>query len=312
MRRFCLSATFLVCFLSRSALAQSAGVVSGEELFHDGIQALEAGDWTEACSLFEASKARAQRPSVLVRLGDCYLHDQHFVRAWQTLQSARAMNNEDPARRRPALEEEIVALLAKIPTLQVSLLSRPAGATLTVDGKQLAPEDIGVALPVDLGEHDVLAQAPGYGHSQTTLKVTRAQAHMLALTLLPLDSPQAPSSTTAAAPPTAPPAPRTPRPARPAPHSTGSADRKSAAYLVGAGGIVALGAAATLGVMTLVRVSDSNAHCQYPDGSCDSTGVSLRNQATRLQTAGLIVASTTTAYSWRGLGAPGLAVGGTW
>ena len=58
---------------------------------------------------------------------------------------------------------------------------------------------------------------------------------------------------------------------------------------MGGAGVLTLAAAATLGVMTLVRVSDSSPRCQYPDGSWDARGVNLRNEASRLQTAGLIV-----------------------
>jgi serine/threonine-protein kinase len=76
--------------------------------------------------------------------------------------------------------------------------------------------------------------------------------------------------------------------------------QKVVGLTLGAVGIVGLGVGGVFGILTLSRVSDSEPHCQYPDGTCDAEGVALRNEARELQTKGFIAA---------GVGAVALAAG---
>jgi hypothetical protein len=82
------------------------------------------------------------------------------------------------------LEVALVAL--------VSVRLSPAGATLVLDGKPLAVQDGGAAIPP--GSHVVVARAPGFREQRIEIPVERAADYQLAIELVPDRAPRAPAA----------------------------------------------------------------------------------------------------------------------
>jgi hypothetical protein len=294
-RRASLLGLLVVVTLSASLSAQEAdGVrVRAEALFGEGRQLTEVqGDWATGCSKFDESLRLFPSIAASIKVGACRRREGRYADAWNALQSARELNLKDQAMYRRDVELEIRAELAKIPTLVIQVTPTPAGLVLTLDGRQLSTEQLGQPIPVDLGLRHIRTEALGYRSSEIPARVDSPGKHVITIELRPVESEKPPrevSPTTAA--------PAGPRPTSStesrnngSPARSGSGQR-TAGWVLGGIGTAGLGAAAILGIQTLRLVSESNPHCDFPDGGCNDTGYDLRQEAGRTQTAAIVAGS---------------------
>ncbi len=137
------------------------------DLYNQGRQLIAENRWAEACPKFDAVFATTPTAFVLTNIGDCHAHDGKLATAFADYERARILNRgTQPPERRPALEEHIQqqlkALLPRIPKLQVVVEKPIAGMTVRRDGQVLQPGAFGAELSVDPGAHEVTAEAPGF------------------------------------------------------------------------------------------------------------------------------------------------------
>jgi hypothetical protein len=295
--QFALRMLLSLLLVAPSAAAAPADA-RAKQLYEAGDAAWEAGDLVAACRNFRASLELARKPKVLVRVALCLQEEQQFVRAWRMLIEARQLNDLSTSAKRAELGELIQQYLDRTPMLSIELLDQPAGLQVTLDGQLLTSTELDRPLPVELGKHEVVAQAPDHdsasssvivasGNNRVRLGLQRRQSSPAQA-----GSPRGPSkqAVAAASRKVAKPEPR--HPSKPIRGAGGpvSSTRRTAAYVTGAAGILSFGAAAVLGILTLKKVDESNSYCRHPGGSCDARGVTLRDDASRLQMAGFIAA----------------------
>jgi hypothetical protein len=160
--------------------AQAQGVESRSDpaaaraLFVAAIEALDRGDWDEACRGFEASMRLNPAVPALLNIAKCHERGGELTLALEDYRRALTLNEETigSERRREAEEYArgaIAALDARIPRLTVTLAARPGGLALKRDGKELPVSAAGQPLPVDPGEHVMDAEAPGYEPERRTV-----------------------------------------------------------------------------------------------------------------------------------------------
>lgn len=135
-----------------------------ESLFQEGRKLLEAGKPAEACAKFGASQKQDPSPGTLINLGKCNEAQGKTATAWAAYKEAeslaRNMNRGEQeklaAERAAELEPKLSRLTINGPPATIEgLVVKRAGATLSVDA-------LGAAAPVDPGEIEVEASAPGY------------------------------------------------------------------------------------------------------------------------------------------------------
>src|SRR5258708_6865823 len=131
-----------------------------EALFREGRRDATAGDYAAACQKFAESQRLDPSTGTLLNLGDCEDHQRHLLAARNYFQTALAqLGASDP--RFPRVQERLAVLDARLPRLRIALPpSAPPGIVVTRDGTPVPPEGLGVASPLEPGQHVVAVTAP--------------------------------------------------------------------------------------------------------------------------------------------------------
>jgi hypothetical protein len=148
--------------LSRGASGQSTSLPQG--LFDEGRRLLREGDVPAACARFAESQRLEPAGGTLLNLASCHAREGKRATAWaefhDALAQARRDHREDRVQEARRQIEELELRLPRL-TLLVDAPVR-AGLEVRLDGVVLVAESWGTALPVDPGEHELSAVAPGY------------------------------------------------------------------------------------------------------------------------------------------------------
>lgn len=283
---------------------------TARKLFEEGIALTKSGAWEKACARFDASVLLHPNPSTLVQIGKCREREGKLVPAFDAYRRAVKLAEErragEPESRRKAREdvarEALTAVTRRIGLLRIAVTPAPAGLRVTRDGAEIAPGALGEPIPAEPGSHEIVVEAPGHENQRRTIDVAAGATLEVAISLVPaaLGAETAPPSVALAAttplpaitaPATVEPTPRIPSSP---PSGGGPAWRQIASGgLIGAGSAGLL-TAGGLGIATLLRVGESNDHCDATN-ACEPEGLRLRAEARDLQTAGFVVAGVSAA-----------------
>ena len=147
-----------------SALAQDAGRVGAATLlFDEGVRALDANRLEEACQKLQKSQDLAPSGGTLLALGECHERSGHFASAWLAFRGAAARASAaGKADAEASALEHASKLEPKLSRLTLKVAPGvPANVELLRDTSVVSPTEIGVAVPIDAGMHEVHASAPG-------------------------------------------------------------------------------------------------------------------------------------------------------
>jgi hypothetical protein len=269
MRRLALG--LVVLLAAAPALAQTAsdtGVAT--ELFNAGRDLIKAGNYAAACPKLADSARLDAKVGTLARLAECEEKLGQLVDArayWQqALNLARVQHDERTAH----VESELARVDGVVPKLKVDAKGSDApGFALKVDDLQVGKGGLGIPLPVQPGNHTLVATATGKKPWSTTIS-TSANGAVTAVTIPALDD-------DIAAP--------VPPPKAPPPHVDTLPDRGSPWRTVGlvtAGvGVVGVGIGAVFGFLAKQKYDDSNAQPGGCDAqsNCPPSAAATRNDA---------------------------------
>jgi hypothetical protein len=246
--------------------------------FDFGLAEMQAGRYASGCPALAESYRIDPHPGVLFTLAECenkwgkIASALTHYEAYLDLFSHMAGDEKGRQRGRDRIAVAQRDLLrSDVPQLAIALpASAPAGTTVTRDGAPLGAPSIGAALPVDPGEHLVVARTPdGVAHEA---HVTLARGEHRAFVVDLSAPPRPPASPVASSHP-----PESPRPA-PAPP-------RSKAWEVPAGiGIVGLLVGGVAGATVLHDKSTIESQC-HPDYTCSQSGL---NAASNARTFGVV------------------------
>jgi serine/threonine-protein kinase len=239
-----------------------------DELFDQALADIEKGDFKSACPKFLASYEADPKSSTMLNLGNCYEKNGQTASAWGAFREAeRVARNagkkdwaENAAARAKTLEPRLIRLSVIAP------VAPPKDLELRRDQVLLPKGEWSVAIPVDPGEHEISAAAPGHKPWSTKLTATEGAQLRIEVPLLEL-LPNAPGDTPP--PPMAPPAP--PPPFWNTPRIAGVA----AAGV----GVVALGVGAGLGLSANGLYKDAKAQCATGTSGCPASAVTDADSA---------------------------------
>jgi serine/threonine-protein kinase len=272
-RRFALAVLIAVCLPPSAAFAQSSkeDLARADSLFNAGKALVDSGDFVDACAKFAESKRLAPGLGVTLYLADCYEHVGKTASAWTEFRSAEGLARERNDKRADVAHDRAQALEPKLPRLTIALaptISRD-GVQILRDGRVVAPEEIGSAVPVDPGDHAIVVSSPGRPSKTLTahLDAEHASAVVNIDSLEPANegAPSAPPAPPAPPPQAAPPPVELSRPQPPRGADAG-ATRRWIGVGIGAAGVVGVGVGAVLGLMAKSQQSSSNG-----PGGCDAT-----------------------------------------
>ncbi|HEX4448118.1 MAG TPA: hypothetical protein VH044_15320 [Polyangiaceae bacterium] len=257
--------------------------------FKEGKRLLQRGNMAEACAHFAESKRLAPAIGVTLYLADCYQRLGKTASAWtefhsaETLARAKGDNRADLARSRArALEAALETV-----TIRVDTTKDHASLEIDLDGRAVPRESWGTAVPVDPGEHVILARA---GQTKREFDVhVDAESPAATVRIEGVDdappAPPAPQADADSAPaqPSAASEPAAPSDGRADTHGESGLDPTrlwTSIGLAGAG-LVGVGLGTAYGFKAKSDRDASNAGLCDAADHCNARGLSLRSDAIR-------------------------------
>ncbi|HWU90774.1 MAG TPA: PEGA domain-containing protein [Kofleriaceae bacterium] len=240
----------LLFALTGLATAQSPALA--EQLFNEARELAKANRWAEACPKFEASLRYDPVLGTRLNLATCYEHVGKLASAWGLYrESIELAKKAGDAKRADYAQKQATALEPRLPKLVISApASPPAGFVVRRDDAPITAGELGLALYVDPGAHEVSASAPGFETFTKTITVDEGKTETLALPAL-------------SAKPVVEPLKPPPEPVARAsePVILPSRTRRYVGIGVGAAGVVAAGVGLVFGAKARSTYSDAEALC---------------------------------------------------
>ena len=282
MRAAVAAAVAFVVGLAPALARGQAGKAQAQ--FDFGLAEMEGGRYASGCPALAESYRLDPRPGVLFTLAECenkwgkiasaLTHYEAYVDVFARMRDDEKAHQR--GRDKVALAQRD-GLRRVVPELAIALPpSAPGGTTVTRDGAPLGAPSLGVPLPVDPGEHVVVARTPDGVSHEARVTVARAEHRALLVDLTAAPAPvPAPASPVSAFPASVP-APA----AAEAPRSAA----RTWAWIAGGVGLVGLAAGAVGGAIVMGDKSTIGSSCN-PDRTCNASGLDAASQA---RTFGLV------------------------
>ncbi|WP_437571042.1 hypothetical protein [Sorangium sp. So ce542] len=287
---------------SASAPALAQDLAAAEELFNRGLADMQAGQFETGCPALAESQRLDPRAGTLFTLAECeakwgriataVARYEDYLRLFARLspdQQARQLGREKIASaQKKALAPDVPLLTLLLPA------SAPKETRVMRNNVELARPSLGVALPIDPGEHAIVVQPPDAPATEQRVSIGKGERVVIELKV-DVPTTEAPASLKTPDPPKAPPSP----PPAPLPRSDrGTSGLRVGAYVAGGLGIAGLLAGGVTGAMAFSRKGDIKDNCTGID--CNKTGKAAADSAQALGNV------STAAF---GVGAAALATG---
>lgn len=289
----------ICCGLLGITIASTAGaqaVALAESHFNRGLADMLAGRYETGCPALAESHRLDPRPGRLFTLAECEAKWGRIAAAVARYNDYLALYSRLPAseqalqaERRRIAQEQRDALAPLVPQLTLVLPpDAPPGTIVQRDGITLQRPSLGVALPVDPGEHVVTTQAPSGPVTEIRFTIERSESKTIELEVKlppPPESQSAALSATAQPVSIAPLATRSTAPVLPEDRGSG---RRALVYVTGGLGAAGLIAGAVTGALALNASSVADDHCvdvRPGVARCDDSG---KDAGDRAKTLGLV------------------------
>lgn len=270
--------------LAPTAAAQPLDPAAAEALFRAGREAADRHDYAAARAKFLESQRLDPAPGTLLNIADCEEHLGLVASAWEHLVAAadQLPRGDD---RVPFTRARIASVERRLPRLTLTLSPlAPAGTRVLRDGVEVRAAALGVPVPVDPGEHEIVVLAPGRARSSSHVAVREAETKEVALepgdeTALPWPTAQARGDAPAAGQGGGAPAPGA---------EGGSSDPRGTLGLVlGGVGAAGLAVGAVAGIMAFGAGSTFKANCDA-SGACNQQGLDAASSGKTLTTVSTV------------------------
>jgi len=266
MRRLAHAAVLLIAAVVAPPAAAD-DKAAAEALFQDGRRLSAEGKLTEACAKFAASFQAEASIGAMLNLARCHEQTGKTASAWAEYTEAEALaRRAGEQKTADAAAQQVRALETKLLRLTLRADRPTPNMRIERDGVLVPEASLGVAIPIDPGEHRIQVTAPG--HRSWTTQVVSSSATPSLVVHLPALEPEE-----------RPPATPLPKPSAPPPRR-GDGDHTSplvfAGIAVGATGVIGLALGAGFGIAAIDGKSDLERQCPQQD-RCGRDGLALRD-----------------------------------
>jgi hypothetical protein len=146
----------------RLAHAQSpAQITQAKQWFAEGVSLESREKWTEALVFFRRASLVKMTPQLAYHLGVCEGRSGAFVEALSSLARASELaRSANVPTVDSAAKEEAEFVRSRTPTLELSVRAGDTLTRLAIDGEQVAVDAASAPLPMNAGNHEVVAEFP--------------------------------------------------------------------------------------------------------------------------------------------------------
>jgi hypothetical protein len=157
------TSAFLACllFCGNAAAQPEDRRAAAQALFEQGKALVEAGKFKEACPKLADSQRLDPGIGTSLWLADCYENNGQTASAWAQFKeaAAAAAMQKDPREKLARMRAQ--DLEKRLTRLTITHTGSAKGITIKRDGVDVGSSELGNALPVDPGSHEIVASAPG-------------------------------------------------------------------------------------------------------------------------------------------------------
>jgi hypothetical protein len=279
LTRLALLTAWMLAPAMASAQADAQQKAAAEALFDEAYQLLTQGQYENACRRFEQSQEIDPGVGTLLYLGDCFERSGKTASAWATFREASsaalAAGQADRARMADERARKLSPTLSRL-VLLVPQEDRAPGFELLLDGKPLSPALFGSPFPVNPGQREITARAPGLTTWSYVAEV-KPNADYRSVQVPVLAAASSTGAVAAASASSAEGIVRTPPMDTPSPAGTSTVDH-TLAFVVGGAGLAAIGVGVIFGVRAADKDEESKADCP---SSCSTEEGAELNQSAR-------------------------------
>jgi hypothetical protein len=249
-------------------------------LFDEGKRLMKEGKTAEACTKFEAASHFTTTAGVRLNLAGCWAKLGRTASAWGMYDEARALAERGGDTAAAELAQKGKAELEpKLSRLIVNVApANAAGLTVARDGEAVFSGAWGVGVPVDPGDHEITAHAPG--RKDWSSKVTVAGEAASVSVTVPVLEPVKTEAVATQGPSGPEPATTALQPSTESPASSSNrgSTQRVIGLVTGGVGIVALGVGAGFVGKT---ISDKNSYegNELPNGQCKNLACQTQSQS---------------------------------
>jgi hypothetical protein len=262
------------------AAAQDARSGAAAALFAEGQQLQVQGKTAEACRKFEESQAASAAIGTLLELTWCYEQDGWIVRAWQAAVQAEKLAKTKKDSRAAGARTRVTELEKRLPRLEIRAVGAPAGLAISLDGAAYDVALLGIAVPLELGAHRVIATAPDHDRFERTVDLAEGATSTVEITMTKTVVPVEPDPivTEPVKDPAPDPAKKTitekPRTSGSPPPDRPGQGRRLVGLVSGGVGALVLGGAGALAFMAKSEYDGAfdDGHCDRETLGCDAAG----------------------------------------
>jgi hypothetical protein len=247
-----------------------------EKLFRDGRALIKDGKISEACDAFAASSRLEPSVGTLLNLGACRAKLGKTATAWAAFSAAADLAKRQRDKRQAEADRRTSELEPKLSyiTIQIDAAARVAGLKLVQNGIAVDDATIDHAKPLDPGDYDVRANAPGYLEWSAHIKLG-PDGDRKTIVVTGLHKSESTAPPPKPAPLTAPEPAPAPQPEVAATPHTFTPMRTGAVVAAG-GGVIALGISTVLALQAKSLYNEAHTVC--PGSTCGDMAASQKSR----------------------------------
>jgi hypothetical protein len=265
MRRSLILSVILV-----SAVAYGQGQEGAAKVrFNKGRDLFIAKQFAPALAEFRAAAELYESPNTRLYIGRCERELGHLATASVELERAaseaadRAASDPRYAATQNAAKQEATEVAGKLGHVTIDISSVPEGGSVTLNGTEVSVAALGVPAPVDPGQVEVIAKAPGYVTVQKTVTVAAGDSIDVEIKLQKVAAPHPTTPTTATTSSSDDKTSDTP-PESETPSTGGGHGARNAGLVIGSIGLAGIGVFTAFAVAAQNRFNDLKAACNGP------------------------------------------------
>jgi hypothetical protein len=182
-----------------AAAENAADKATARKLATEGIELYQAGKYPEALDRLERAEALFDAPVHLLYIARTQSALNRWVEAAETYRKLVRVKLDAgaPEAFQQAIDDgkkELAELEPKIPSLKVEVTPLVSGLEVRIDGEVVSSAALGVDRPINPGEHQISATAPGYVTKERPVTVAPGSSESVLLELPQKTGGQAPNA----------------------------------------------------------------------------------------------------------------------